>query len=416
VKRTWVAVLLVGLLVAGTGAGAGQGAPERLIVTLKGPPAAAQAAVAKAVERSGGQVLYVFDLIPAVTIEVPAAALNGLLHNPNFLGAVQAVEVDQVVTAHAAAQAAKGGKPQPPQPPAETLEWGVDRIDAEKVWDWSPPVTGQGVKVCIIDTGIDDTHPDLAANVKGGVNFVMQKGRIDPAAWKDDNGHGTHVAGIVGARRNGLGVVGVAPEVSLYAAKVLNKNGMGYASDVIAGINWAVNNGMDVVNMSLGQSVGTDALKAACDAAVSAGVVLVASAGNEGDGNPDTNEVSYPAAYESVIAVGATDSNDNAPRWSSSGPAVELAAPGVNIRSTWKGGGYATLSGTSMAAPHVTGTVALVLAIPNCVTDPNGDGAVDVADLRMRLCTTADFKGPAVLYGSGLVDAEEAVTGTQTDP
>ncbi|MDI6639840.1 MAG: S8 family peptidase, partial [Methanocellales archaeon] len=183
----------------------------------------------------------------------------------------------------------------------------------------------------------------------------------DDADPKDDNGHGTHCAGIVAAEDNTEGVAGVAPEASLYAVKVLNRFGSGWLSDIIAGIQWSVDNDMDVVSMSLGTSTYSASLETACNNAYNAGLVLVAAAGNSGDGNPATNEYSYPAAYGSVIAVGATDINNVAPSWSNSGSYLELAAPGVSIYSTLPtyrvtltrtyGYDYGTLSGTSMSCP-----------------------------------------------------------------
>jgi subtilisin len=275
----------------------------------------------------------------------------------------------------------------------ETLPWGVDRIDAEKVHPYNK---GRGVKVAIIDTGIDYTHPDIDGNYKGGYDFVNNDD--DPM---DDHGHGTHCAGIVAAEDNDIGVIGVAPEAYLYGVKVLNSGGSGYVSDVIAGIQWSIANGMQVISMSLGSDSDSTSLHNACNAAYNAGVVLVAAAGNDGNRWGSGDNVDYPARYDSVIAVAATDSNDNRASWSSTGPAVELSAPGVNIYSTYRGG-YTTLSGTSMACPHVTGTAALVwYAYPNYTN----------TQVRQRLQGTAEDLGTTgrdTWYGYGLVDAEQA--------
>lgn len=301
----------------------------------------------------------------------------------------------------------------------ETLDWGVDRIDADLAW---PTSTGNGVKVAIIDTGIDKDHPDLIGNITGGRNFVKKGNRVDPNAWDDDNGHGTHVAGIAAAVDNEIGVIGVAPSAYLYGVKVLDRRGSGYVSDVIAGIDWATANGMDVINMSLGTTADIQSLHDAVDRAYAAGIVVVAAAGNSGDTNPD-NDVIYPARYSSVIAVAATDSNNNRASWSSDGPEVELAAPGVYIRSTYRGGGYKILSGTSMAAPHVAGTVALMKAVPVpaalAAYDADGNRAWNAEEIRTALQGTADDLGSPGrdnYYGYGLVDAQEAVTGIQTLP
>jgi subtilisin family serine protease len=287
----------------------------------------------------------------------------------------------------------KGVKPQPPQ----TLTWNIDRVDAEISWGIS---TGDPVKVGVIDTGIDLKHPDLQANIKGGFNA------INPLkSPNDDNGHGTHVAGIIAALNNSIGVIGVGPNIDLYAIKVLNANGSGYLSDVIEGLDWAVANGMQVVNMSLGTSQDVQSFHEAVMNAYNAGVTIVAAAGNSG------GAVVYPAAYPEVIAVSATDQNNQIASWSSRGPEVDLAAPGVNIYSTYKGQSYATLSGTSMAAPHVSGAAALVIDTKKC--DLNLDNVCTPAEVQQRLEQTAidlGTPGKDYLYGSGLVNVYNALT------
>jgi subtilisin family serine protease len=287
----------------------------------------------------------------------------------------------------------KGAKPQPSQ----TLTWNIDRVDAEISWGIS---TGDPVKVGVIDTGIDLKHPDLQANIKGGYNA------INPLkSPNDDNGHGTHVAGIIAALNNTIGVIGVGPNIDLYAIKVLNANGSGYLSDVIEGLDWAVANGMQVVNMSLGTSQDVQSFHDAIVSAYNAGVTIVAAAGNSG------GTVSYPAVYPEVIAVSATDQNNQIASFSSRGPEVDLAAPGVNIYSTYKGQSYATLSGTSMAAPHVTGAAALIIDTKKC--DLNLDGICTPSEVQQRLEQTAiDLGTPGKdnLYGSGLVNVYNALT------
>ena len=391
--------------------------PDRCLIHLQGPPQQARNAVAQAVAKSGGKVLRAFDLIPVVAIEVPGPALAGLLNNPNLKGVIGLVEVDAVI--RAVPKPDKPGKPpkdDPPPPPPQVTPWGVDRIDADLAW---AATRGAGVKVVVIDSGIDKDHPDLQANIKGGVNYVRQKGRVDPNAWDDDNGHGTHVAGTIAAVDNTLGVIGVAPSASLYAAKALDKRGNGYVSDLISALDWAAANGMHIANMSLSTTSDVQALHDACDAAVAAGVVLVAAAGNAGDGNAATDEIEYPAAYSAAIAVAASDSADSVPGWSNSGPHVDVAAPGVNIYSTTKGGGYGVKDGTSMATPHVSGVAALVLAARPAGADTSGDGTISPAEMCAWLITKADDIEAAGFdkeSGNGLVDAEESTTGTQTNP
>jgi len=300
------------------------------------------------------------------------------------------VEEDAIVTA-----VGRASKPTPP-PPAQTVPWGISRIGADTVWGTN---AGMGIKVAVLDTGIQAGHPDLAVNYGGGVNIISSRKGPD-----DDNGHGTWCAGIIGAANNTLGVVGVAPHVSLYAVKVLDRAGSGFASDVIKGIEWCESQQMDVASMSLGMNADVQALREACSNAYDAGLVLVAAAGNDGDADPATDEVDYPAAYDSVIAVAATDSQDMHPAWSSDGSTVEISAPGVGVKSTYKGSTYATGDGTSAACPHVSGSVALLLAL-----DPD----LSPYDVRMRLVNTATDLGDAgwdVFFGAGLVNLPAATT------
>lgn len=286
-----------------------------------------------------------------------------------------------------------GGKPPKEEPPPQSVPWGIDRIDADLAW---PNSTGQGIKVAILDTGIDVDHPDLEPNPLDGVNIINPKKHYD-----DDNGHGTHVAGIVAAVDNTIGVIGVANQASLFGVKVLDRRGNGWMSDVIAGLEWCMNNydGMDVINMSLGTSSDSSIFHDVIIAVDDAGIVIVAAAGNNG------SSVSYPAAYPETIAVSATDSEDSVATWSNYGPEIDLAAPGVEINSTYKGGEYKVLQGTSMAAPHVTGTVALIL-------ENKPDYAPD--DVLTTLTSTAEDLGlPGSKQGSGIVDAEKAVLVTE---
>ncbi|NIO10875.1 MAG: S8 family serine peptidase, partial [Deltaproteobacteria bacterium] len=205
--------------------------------------------------------------------------------------------------------------------------------------------------MAILDSGIDIDHPDLDDNLTGCENFIYW--------WRncnDDNGHGTHVAGIIAAEDNSFGVVGVAPEAKIYALKVLNSRGSGYLSDVLEALDWAIAHDMDVVNMSLGTDSNIASFHEAVQGVYQAGIILVAAGGNDG---PGSNTIDYPAAYPEVIAVSAIDAADNVPSWSSRGPEINVTAPGVSIYSTYRGGGYRTMQGTSMSTPHVTGAVAL---------------------------------------------------------
>lgn len=296
-----------------------------------------------------------------------------------------------------------------PTQPAETLPWGITQINADDAW---ATTTGSSIKVAVIDTGIQADHPDLADNVKGGVRFYTRGFTLyQDSKWGDDNGHGTHVAGTIAAIDNTIGVVGVAPNVALYAVKVLDRSGSGSWASVAAGIRWAADNGMDVASMSLGGSGGNSDMADAVAYALDAGVVLVAAAGNSGDGSASTTETSYPAAYAGVIAVGATNSANAVATWSSSASYVALCAPGVSVFSTYKGSDYATLSGTSMATPHVSGTAALVMSTAiSSAYDTDTDGAWDPAEVKAKLqATVTDIGAAANSCGAGLVDAASAV-------
>jgi subtilisin family serine protease len=258
-----------------------------------------------------------------------------------------------------------------------------------------------------MDTGIDADHEDLT--VVDGVKII--KGVTTEDVYNDDNGHGTHCAGIIAAKNNDLGVVGVACSASLYAIKVLDSGGSGYYTDMIKGLDWAISHGVHVVSMSFGGQTSTKAFESACKNAQSKGLVLVAAAGNGGNA-----KVLYPAAYSSVIAVGATDSSNARASSSSYGSQLDIMAPGVGIYSTYNDGGYTTLSGTSMACPHVSGTVALVLATKIPATyDANKNGIWDPTEVQNCLQKTATDLGTAgwdKYTGYGLVNAYAAVGGT----
>ncbi|MCQ6962019.1 S8 family peptidase [Methanolobus chelungpuianus] len=271
---------------------------------------------------------------------------------------------------------------------SQVIDWGVSVVNAPSAWTNS---TGYGIRVAVLDTGISKKHPDL--RVAGGVNLV---GDTYNNKWDDDNGHGTHVAGIIGACNNSVGVVGVAYDSELYAVKVLGSNGNGRISDVIEGIEWAVANDMDIISMSIGTTSYSQALEEACDYAYSSDALLVSAAGNSGDGDLASDNVEYPAKFDSAIAVSAIDHTGVAPLWSSEGNEVELAAPGVDIYSTYLSGGYATESGTSMATPFVSGIAALV---------KSENPSLSSQELRNLLCSSAvdlGNSGKDSVYGYGL--------------
>jgi subtilisin len=230
----------------------------------------------------------------------------------------------------------------------EEIPWGVERVGAPTFWKQTK---GQGIKVAVIDTGISSKHPDLRGQVKGRVT-IASKGEGSTRM----DGHGTHVAGTIAAIANRRGIVGVAPAVELYDVRAFAADGTATIADIVEGINWSVENGMHVINMSFGTPEDNYALHHAVKQAARAGIVMVASAGNNG-GKPE-----YPAAYREVVAVGAIDRDNRLASFSSRGPGIDVFAPGVGIKSTWLNGSYRVLDGTSMAAAHISGLYALMLA------------------------------------------------------
>ena len=271
---------------------------------------------------------------------------------------------------------------------ADTVDWGVQRIGADKIWS---KTSGTGIKIAIIDTGIQTDHADLAPNITTGYDFVNE----DTNAY-DDNGHGTHVAGIVAATQNSAGTIGASYTAKLMPVKVLNSSGYGYISDVAEGIYYAANNGARIINLSLGIPTDSYTLKTAVNYAANKGVLIVAAAGNE-SGAP----CAYPAAYSSVICVVATDSNNKLANFSNVGG--ELAAPGVYNYSTFLGGTYKYLSGTSMSTPHVVGAAATIMSL--CTECSTSEVRKVLQDTAVDLGT----EGQDIIFGYGLVDLVSAI-------
>jgi subtilisin len=283
---------------------------------------------------------------------------------------------------------------------SQTLPWNVDRIDADVLHEAG--LTGAGATVADVSTGIDDDHPDLPEPVDGEAYVACDgsNGNDCTYDWSDDNDFGTKMGGVAAARDNAEGVVGVGPDLDLLAVKAIDSNGSGSFSDLADGIRWATDNGADVVNLSIGASSGSSTLEDACQYAYDNGVVLVGATGN---GGPCTDCVAYPAAYQEVIAVSATDENDDYDETSGTGPEVELAAPGVDIETTVANdtNDYETESRPAYASPTVAATAALVKA----ETELSDNEAI-----RDHLkATAADLGLPSEEQGSGLVDASNAV-------
>jgi subtilisin len=374
----------------------------QVIVGFHKAPSSAEKAM---FERKHGRIKKEFKHIRAITVNIQDGDLPTLLSDPDVAYIEDDVKfqaIDPIV-----------GTPAEPVTTTGNIEydnaWSVLLIGS--ITAHTQSITGAGVNIAILDTGIDYTHPDLDMNYSGGDNFIsLDANNHDPL---DDsyNSHGTHVAGVISAELDGAGVVGVAPDASIYAVKVLDGAGFGSVSSIVAGIDWAIANQMDIVNMSMGITTYSQSLADACEAADAAGILLVAAAGNNYGG-----AVLYPAAFPSVIAVGATTIYDEISPISPIGPEMELTAPGLNVYSTIAGGSYGFLGGTSQATPHVSGLAALLLSAS--MADLNGDGVVNGRDVRLLIQNTAvDLGTPGFddIYGYGRVSVEIAMQGNGAD-
>lgn len=364
-------------------------ADKRVIIGFRQTPGKVEAA---AVSSRRGKINRKFKHLRAMTASLPEEEIAKLKNNP-LVAYVQEDVLIQMIDPL----------------PAEYLEsWGVSRIGSAIAHDAS--ILGAGVKIAILDTGIDYDHPELNPVFQSGISFVQDENGVvtSPDPMDDSSsGHGTHVAGIIASAMDGTGIVGVAPQAQIYAVKVLDGSGFGMVSWILSGIDWAIEQQVNIINMSLALSAdspGLAALEEACQTAWDAGILLVAAAGNTGGG-----AVTFPAGYDTVIAVGATDPCDSKSTFSAIGPEVELTAPGTAIPSTLPGGGYGPISGTSQAAPHVAGAAALVISAG--MADLNSNGFIN-DEVRQKLRETAQDLGATgqdSSFGSGLVDAAGAV-------
>jgi subtilisin len=373
-------------------------------------------------------VLNILSLINGVAIELPA-------HNTvQALLTLQAEPTVAGVYDDPTSSGQDGGGDNvivitPADPPTqEFYPWGLDAIHVPDVHQGEPGLKGSGVRVAILDTGIDVNHPDLSKNIRGGYNALTGQ---DSRNFQDDNGHGTHMAGVIAARINRLGIVGAGHQAQIVAVKVLDQDGRGRLSDLINGLGWVRSNKINVVNMSLGFAEDSPLLELAIQHLYEAGMIMVASAGNGGttcaqdgggddgggddgggdDGGGDDgcqaskSDVNYPARYPWVISVAATNGDGQVTGYSQAGK-VDVAAPGGSqsgprIFSTNKGGGYGWGSGTSQAAAHVTGAMTLVLQ-----KNPKMPFEEVVALLQE---TAGDLGETVERQGAGLIDVEAII-------
>ena len=230
---------------------------------------------------------------------------------------------------------------------------GVNMINAPLMWNKG--YTGEGVKIAILDSGYT-SHPDLDKNIIGGRNFTTEDGG-NPNIFNDYNGHSTHVAGIIASNNK---IMGVAPNAKLLILKVLDKTGNGNCQGLYDAINYAIEQKVDIINMSLGIPINVNEIHTMLKKAVDNNICVVCACGNEGDGKAFTDEYSYPAGYNEAISVGAIDNARVNAVFTNSNKEVDLVAHGVNVVSTHLNYGYCSMSGTSQATPHVAGALALL--------------------------------------------------------
>jgi subtilisin family serine protease len=372
---------------------------------------------------NGIEIVHTLTLINAVAVrlpDLPSDELQALVQYLLNLSLVVAVDNDIVGTAAEVSPVSQTDIFA--NASSDTIPWGVARIGAIKVQQTG--ANGAGVTVAVLDSGIDCGHPELQDNIASYEGFTAFPG-TNPC--DDDNGHGTHIAGIIAAESNQQGIIGVGPQGILAPVKVLDHNAKGFCSDVIAGLQWVFNKGIRSLNMSFGFTKDCPPLKKAIKRLYNNGNIMVASAGNcgstgfsddGGDGggdppavcDPSQFDMTYPAAYNGVLAVAATTSDDEVAYYSRIGSTMAVSAPGGDnssepILSTAPGGGYALKCGTSMAAAHVSGAVMLAL---------QRKPKLSYTQVRSFLQSTASYiNGSTAEKGAGLLNVEALLQALQ---
>ncbi|CAH1195656.1 hypothetical protein PAECIP111893_00736 [Paenibacillus plantiphilus] len=335
---------------------------KRIIVQYK-PEAAAERKASKKKYKNHKQ----FKHVHAEAMTVTQKELEELIADKSILS----IEEDGIIQAD-----------------AQIADWGIERVQADK--SRANGVTGDNIKVAVFDTGIAD-HEDL--NILGKINYTVS------STASDLNGHGTHVAGIIAALDNTVGVVGAAPDVDLYSVKVLGDDGNGLYSFLIDGIDWAIDNDIDIINMSLSGTSDAPTLEEACDTAYENGILIFAAAGNESTNSSGDDPTRYPAGFDSVIAVANGNMTDGRNTQSNKGPHLELTAPGTAVFSTAISNAYTSKSGTSMASPYAAAVAALYMEQNPTYTN---------VQIRNKLIETADDLGDPgrdSSFGYGMVQA-----------
>lgn len=352
-------------------------ASDRVIVKFKAGANANEIA-----GQHGASVLKTVGKGEFHVLNVPAGKAEQMVEALSKNKNVELAEVDAILTAN--------------YTPNDTYYGGyqyhLPKIQANYAWDQTVGTSAR--TIAIIDTGVDLQHPDLAGKIVAGYDFVNNDSNAD-----DDQGHGTHVAGTAAAiTNNGQGVAGVDWNARIMPIKVLNSQGSGYTADIIDGVYWAADRGAHVINMSLGGGSSSSAFQSAINYAWNKGVIIVAAAGNS-----NTSAKSYPAAYNNVVSVAATDSADRRASFSNYGTWVDVAAPGVDIVATYNGGGYGYMSGTSMASPVVAGLMSLAWS--------KNTGYSNATVVSRVLNTSDRISGTGSYWYYGRVNAYRAVNG-----
>jgi subtilisin len=327
----------------------------------------------KLINKHGGKIKKEFTLFPIVSAELTDEQAKKLSKNPN----ISYVEENAKIYAM-----------------GQEIPWGIPHTNTDDVNHIGG--TGSNIKIGVIDSGIDYNHEDL--NIVGGKTFID-----GTTSYMDDYGHGTHVAGIISALNNDFGTLGLAFDAEIYAIKVIDKNGYGRYDDLIEGIEWAILNDIDIINMSLGSNSDSQALENSINKAYNSGILIIAAAGNSGFNKK--GNITYPAKYNSVMAVGAIDQNNSRADFSSVGRELELVAPGLGIKSTLPGG-YGLNNGTSMAAAHVSGIAALIMQLKPELSN---------VQIREILNQTATPLGESFSFGYGLINALNAINYTNNE-
>lgn len=292
----------------------------------------------QAVLSSATEVLLDLEQLQMLSIKIADEKMDQLKSHPEII----LIEENQTFSIQQQFKVASNSS-------SEKDLWNLKAINANNAW--AEGITGKGIKIAIIDSGVSK-HPDL--NITDGVSFVGDH-------YNDGHGHGTHIAGIIAAQHNDFGVAGVAPNAEIYVVKAIEDDGFGGVDKIIQGIDWAINKKMDLINLSFGDLESSVALHEAIRLAKQKGILIVAASGNEGTDQGIGNTMIYPARHEEVIAVSSVNQSFQRSTFSSTGAANDFAAPGEEIYSTYLNGGYATYQGTSLAAPHIVGLLALLM-------------------------------------------------------